>query len=75
MRPTSLKATGPDQAFTLRFADPAWIALTENQLLHNSWTKPRGPVTFYSYNPSNELCWYVTQSSATAPADMTCLAS
>src|SRR4051794_14152292 len=42
MRATSLTAAGPDQAFTLRSADPAWSALTESQLLHNSWTKPRG---------------------------------
>ena len=44
MRATSLTAAGPDQTFTLRFADPAWNTLTETQSLHNSWTKPRGPV-------------------------------
>src|SRR5947209_19857924 len=42
MRGTSLTAAGPDDSFTVRCSDRAWTVLTENHLLHNSWTKPRG---------------------------------
>ena len=44
MRATSLTAAGPDRSFTLRWSDQAEIALSENHLLHNSWTNSRGLV-------------------------------